>query len=86
MGLRRVLLGKLYRKRKKFGENRMFVEGVGAVSDSAHEQFWVIHVTPTSWMIGAHEFCSYGWAAIYLGVCVCLGVGVWVCMCVWVKV
>ena len=27
----------------------------------APEQFRVIHVTPTSWTIGAHEFSSYGW-------------------------
>ena len=39
----------------------MFVEGEGVVSHSAPEQFRVIHVTPMSWTIGAHEFCSYGW-------------------------
>ena len=36
-------------------------KGGGAVSDSAPGQFRVIHVTPTFWTIGAHEFCSYGW-------------------------
>ena len=32
-----------------------------AVSDSAPEQFRVIHVTPISSTIDAHELCSYGW-------------------------